>query len=146
VGEVLFKNRMIRSGPEQVATRTKVLPNRPKGFQETLCMGRRLESTACSFTLTGWLVTIFRAVIEAFLRPMLRLRKQLSDGRCIAGQFVRGDYTRLGWLPGKQALEERFGRRLVTSPLEDDVEHHPVSIHRSPQIGGTSTDVQVHFV
>jgi RimJ/RimL family protein N-acetyltransferase len=88
----------------------------------------RLEPTPYSLALAGRLVAVFRAVVEAFMRPMLSPREYLLDGRHIAGQLIRDDDPWFSRLPFHQMAQERLGRSLVASCLEDNVQHHPIGI------------------
>jgi len=123
-----------------------MLTDRTERLPEALRMGWRPEPTPCPLALAGGLVTVFRAVIEALMRPMLRPRKHRLHGWDRAGQLIRDDYPWLRRLALHQAAREDFGRSLIASLLKDDVPYQPFSIYCSPEVSGSSVDARIHFV
>ena len=53
-----------------------MLTDRTERLPEALRMGWRPEPTPCPLALAGGLMTVFRAVIEALMRPMRHLMRR----------------------------------------------------------------------
>ena len=64
----------------------------------------------------------------------------------VAAQPIGDDLPRLVLQASQQALEEALRCRSVPAILDQDVEHHPVLIHRAPEVVQDAIDPQVHLI
>jgi hypothetical protein len=126
------ENFPVVGSSQQVAPRTAVVMDRTKWVEEALGMCRRLEPSLSAFPLACGLMAVFRPVISSFMTAMLRAGQHLLDRWRMARQLVGDDHSRLCRLPLNQATEKGFCRLLVTSLLEQDVQHHTIRIYRPP--------------
>ena len=86
------------------------------------------------------------AVVEPLVPPVLRPWHYVSYGGWVAGQFVRDDYPWRIPAPLHQTTQKALGRCLVPALLHQDIEHHPLLIHRSPQPVLTPIALELHLV
>jgi hypothetical protein len=65
---------------------------------------------------------------------VLDIRQECALGYTIAFQFVGYDHPRHILQALQQSLEKALGVLAITPPLDQDVEHDAMLIHRAPQI------------
>src|SRR5919112_1649624 len=65
--------------------------------------------------------------------PMLDTRHDLSFGRAVAGEFVGDHHARCNALLLEQLAQQPLGCLGIAAALNQDVEHNPMLVHRSPE-------------
>src|SRR5205807_105638 len=68
------------------------------------------------------------------------------DGRWVACQLVRDHNPRLVAVALDELAQEALGGMLITSRLDQDVQHDAVLVDRPPQPVATTTDTNGYFV
>jgi hypothetical protein len=76
---------------------------------------------------------VLGAVVERAVLSVLPTRQHRPLRCAVAFAFVRDDHPWHVRTALQERAEELFGRLLVLAPLHQDVEHHAVLRHRSPQ-------------
>jgi len=79
------------------------------------------------------LAGIFGSVVQSLVLPMLNAGRDVPFRRAVAGELV-GDHD--AWRPHlllQQLAEQPFGRALVASALDQDIENDTGLVHSSPQ-------------
>ena len=83
---------------------------------------------------------------KALVLSVLDGGHHLTLGGAIARQLVRDHDTRGPALLFQQLAKQAFGGPLVPPLLDENVEHDPILVDRSPQPVLRSPDHQAHFI
>jgi hypothetical protein len=129
-----------------MAARAELVAHSTEWLQKRLSVLGRFEALQDPLTLAHRQVRIVRSVVQSFVAPMLSPREHPLDGRHITRQFVRDNYSWLTTSCCEHAPQEGDGRLFVASFLDEDVQHEPILIYRSPQPVLPPADLQLHLV
>ena len=77
---------------------------------------------------------VLGGVIEVAVLPMLHARHQLPLGGPITLQFIRDDHPWNVLASLEQLAKEPFGRSLIATGLDQDIENITILIHGAPEI------------
>ena len=102
------------------------------GSQKSLCLSGRFEPPHQLLSFAGRSMGTFDAVVEPFVRPMIRLRRKSPDRFDVTAQFVSHDDTRFA-KAGDQPRKETLGSFGIAARLNKDIQHVPVRVDRPPQ-------------
>ena len=111
-----------------------------------LRMLRGFEALAHPFSSAGRAVAVLPPIIQALVPPMLYPGEHAAHGGRVAGQRVRNHHPRCVPAPVDHTTEKGLRGLLVASRLDEDVEYHPLLVHRSPQPVLPPVDPQLHFI
>jgi hypothetical protein len=89
---------------------------------------------------------ILRPVIEVAATPMPDLWQHFALRYAVALQPVSDQPTRLVLEACEQAPEEPLGCTSVPPILNEDVQHHAVLVHRSPEVIQHAIDTQKYLI
>ena len=109
-------------------------------------MTGRLEATHRSFTLACRLMRVFRAVVEAFVSAMLNTWHHFLLCRLVAPELVRDQDAWHVLASFEQLAEEFLGSDFISTALHQDIQHIPILVNRTPEIGRLAGDLEKHFV
>lgn len=115
------------------------------GGEEPLRLARRLEPPHQLFAFPGWPMGAFNAIVQSRVRPVVRVRGEITDRHDIAAQFVC-DYT--AWIAetGHQPFHETSSRFDVSMRLSENVQNVTVCINCSPEAEFHASDRHDNFV
>ncbi len=114
--------------------------------QESLSLAGRFESAHLPLSLAGRLMRDFGAIVGVASRVMTNGRQEGSKRSSIAFEFVSDDSKRLFPLAAHQSLKEPLGGALISTWLNQDVNHVAVLIHGPPKILLLAIDPHEDFV
>ena len=114
--------------------------------EETLGVRGRLEALEDPLPLAGRHVGILGAVSQAFVPPMLAVRKHPSDGRHVAPELIGDHHARFVLTAAQDPSQEALGGRLIAPLLNEDVQDDPVLVDRAPQPVALPANLQQHLV
>jgi hypothetical protein len=144
--EPLGSDSAILAGREAVAAGTEVVTDGTEDRQEGLNVPGRLEALHHSLSLAYGKVRILSTIVQAFVVAVIDVGQDSPDGRWVSRELVGDDDSRLVANSGDDLLQEPFGGMLITSRLDQDVEHDTVLVDRSPQPVAMTTDADRYFV
>jgi hypothetical protein len=106
----------------------------------------RLEPALHPLAQSGRLVRILRAVVESFTQPVLDSGQDLGYRRAVTPEPIRDDDSRHVLQALQQLTEELLGSFLVSSALDEDVQHLTFLVHCSPEVVNTAVDTDEHLI
>jgi hypothetical protein len=136
----------VRLGVEPMAARAAVLANRAAGRQEALGMTGGLETAHDPLALARRLVGVFGTIVQPFMAAMLDARHDLLVGSFVTAKLIRDQHAWNVLAAFEEFAEELLGRRLIPAALDEDIQHVPVLVNRTPQIRRFPIDLQENFV
>ena len=114
--------------------------------QESLGLAGRFESAHLPLSLAGRLMRDFGAIVGVASSVMTNETQEGSKRSSIAFEFVGHDLKRLFPLAAHQSLKEPHGGALISTRLNQDVDHVTVLIHGPPEILLLAVDPHEDFV
>lgn len=133
-------------GFETMSSWPKVIGNKSKGGKKALRVSGGFKATHGSFSLSRGLVRVFGSIVQSFVLSMLDSWHDLFLCGSIALQFVSDDHTGNVLEAFEQFAEELLCRFLVSSVLDEDIQHISMLVHCSPQIMLLPVDFQEYFI
>ncbi len=98
------------------------------------------------FPLSEREMTVLSSIVEAFVRPMIQTRRDLSLCGTIRAEFVRDDPLGNETKTLDQAAQQPFCRPFVPPGLEGFVQHDAMLINRTPKPILAPRDSQGNFI
>lgn len=89
---------------------------------------------------------VLAPIVQVFVLPVLSCRHHRPVGNTIRSELVGDQHPRRASVPLQEFLEEPGRRLAVPLPLDQNVEHVSVLVHRPPQILLHAADLDEHFV
>jgi len=123
----------------------QVLDDTVKG-EKPLGLAGRFESTHLPLPLPGRLMRNFSAIVGVAVHAMCDVAEGGPHGSRVAPEPVSNEAKRLLSLAMQQPAEEFLGSPLVTSRLNQDVDHVAVLVDGPPQILLLAVDSDEHFI
>ena len=120
-------------GSEVTAAEMERVVDLIMGCEEALGLTGRFELLHLPLSSARRLVRILGSVVQSLVLPMLNAGHDVPFRRAVAGELV-GDHD--AWRPHlllQQLAEQPFGRALVASALDQDIENDTGLVHSSPQ-------------
>jgi hypothetical protein len=107
-------------------------------------MTRRCEPLHTPLPLAGRLGGVVYSGVEGAVLPVFYARQDLSFGCPGAFQLIGHEDPGNVLASCEELAEERFGGRLMTVPLHQDIQRTAVLIHRPPQIMASALNREKH--
>jgi hypothetical protein len=138
-------------GSEPVTPQAAGLGHQPGGGEKALGMPWGVNLRHPPLALAGRLGGMLGAVVQIPVLPMLDTGPHLALGGAVALQLVRDDAPRYRRQPRKELAEKLLGSRLITPPLDQDIEAVPTLIDGPPETMAGRVDratplLQIPFV
>jgi hypothetical protein len=89
---------------------------------------------------------VFRAIIEAFVLPMLHSWQHLLFRGCIAAKFISDEYSWHILTPLQQLTEELFRRLFIAPALHQDIQNIAMLVNCTPEIVLLALDGEEHLI
>lgn len=102
------------------------------GSEKTLSLPERLEPAHEFFAFAGRPVRSLHAVVETFVGPVIRIRREIADRFDMAAQLVCDDDAR-GAETGHKALHETPCRLGVAPRLDEYLQNISSRVNRPPE-------------
>ena len=145
-GLTLGAELSISGSGEEMSTRTKVVADGAERSQETLRVLGGFEPLKYPLAFAGRQVRVLRPVVQTLVSPMLGVRQHPANRGWVASQLVGDNHA---WFKAdtiNDLPKEVFGRQLITSRLNQDIQHDAVLIDRPPEPVAFAADLQQHLV
>jgi hypothetical protein len=107
---------------------------------------RRLEALQHPFSSSYRPVRVLGPIVKAFVPAVLRVRQDPLERWWVAGQLVGDHHPGRRLLAVEHAAQEALGGLLIPALLDQDVEHQPIPIDRSPQPVPLPADLELDLV
>jgi hypothetical protein len=104
------------------------------------------ESTHRSFALTRWLMGVLGPIVEAFVLPMLDAAQDVLFRCCVTRQFIGNDDPWDILTPFEELPKELLGGMLISSALDENIQHIAVLINRPPHLMELAIDFEEDFI
>jgi hypothetical protein len=124
----------------------EVITDCAKRPEEALGVLGRFEPAHQSLTLARRLVRILSSVVQAFVPSVIHIRQHAPQGGSVARELVGDHHPRLAARRLNHSAKECLGGVLITSLLDQDVEHNDVLVGGTAQPVALALDLQLHFV
>jgi hypothetical protein len=89
---------------------------------------------------------VFRAIVEAFVLPMLHSWQQLLFRGCIAAKFISDQYSWQILTPHKPLAEELFRRLFVAPTLHQDIHNIAMLVKCTPELVPLALDGEEQLI
>jgi hypothetical protein len=133
-------------GGKPVAAGSEVRGDPGERGQEPLRTARGAEAPHRSFPRPGGLVGVLGAIVEVLRAAVLHSRDQPAVGHPVAGELIGDQHPGHVRQPLEQLAEEPGRGLRVAAGGDQDVQHAPILVHRTPQIVGLPTDLDEYLV
>ena len=133
-------------GREAVTSRAEVLGDGAIRGEEPLGVSWGLEPLHPPLSLTGGLVRIFRAVIQGPVLAMFYAGQELSPGCPIALELIGDEPPWYIRQPFEEFAKEPFGRSLIATGLDQDIENIAMVIDRPPEVVPLAMNGQKYLI
>jgi hypothetical protein len=104
------------------------------------------ESTHRSFALTRWLLRVLGPIVEAFVLPMRDAAQDVLFGCSVTRQCIGNDDPWDILTPFEELPKELLGGILISSALDENIQHIAVLINRPPQVMELAIDFEEDFI
>jgi hypothetical protein len=104
------------------------------------------KSTHDAFALASWLMGILGSIVETFMLSMLDLAQKFLLCCPIARQFIRDQHAWEVLTAFQQFTKELLRCRFSPSALNQNVQHMPILVDRSPKIVQPAIDFEEHLI
>jgi hypothetical protein len=131
---------------QPMTTQAEVLRDGTIGRQEALRVAGRFEPLHPLLSLPSGLVRVLGAIVEIPMLAMFHSRENLSLSGSVAFQLVGDDDPWDVGQPFEQLAQELLRGAFIPPTLDQDIEHVPVLINRSPQVVALALDGQKYFI
>ncbi len=116
------------------------------GKEKSLRGSSRFKTLHSSFALSNRQVRIFRPVVLPAAKIMVLGKSQLLQGSAVRWQFVGDEGIR-----NKALLFQQFAHQLqrcflVSTGLDQDIQHFTLAVHRPPEVHPFAVDGDKHLI
>jgi hypothetical protein len=110
-------------------------------------MTRGFEAVHRALSVSGGLMRVLRAVVQALVLALVDTRHDFLFGSSVAGQFVGNDNSRDVLEAFEQCAEELFrGLRGSRRLCDPHIEHNAMLVNGPPQLVLFASDFQEHLI